>query len=475
MEGNGEFLSPTPCRCAGERAAVHARCLLRWQATAFLNRQWDSGRTCHACKSEYKVRYERVPIGILGGTGLVGRQLAARLREEEHGLFSVGMVAGSSRTIGRSLADVWKEKESALEEHYGKELWPAAKCPPHLEDIVVVGAEKLAECEIVVSAIAPSLGHIEDSLRDAGVAVFSISPHDRENTRNPLVVPEVNYQLLGSCDDGTQLPLFKSPNCVVCGTSIVLAALDKAFDVSAVNMTTFQALSGRGDAKYTPADLVVGNVYPLAGTVERTDDFQRAELKRLFPRIEKLSVASHRVPVRNGHFIRVGCRLRRLPKSIQEVEDCLTQFQPLRGKGLPSSPKHPIVLCDSKTVGGPRPAHDSRHHGGMAVCVGQLRLGDQEDFFDLSFSLVVNNLVRGAYGAALLTAEMYQLYYKRQQRPPLDFADAAASNQQQLAGSATPTAIAGTTVLSGSPPKMSSSPVTTFLSAPPKRKKAYSC
>ena len=71
---------------------------------------------CHACDSEYTVDLveagERVPVGILGGTGLVGRALAARLMT--HPLYSLGPVLGSSATVGKPLTDVWKAKEKAL-------------------------------------------------------------------------------------------------------------------------------------------------------------------------------------------------------------------------------------------------------------------------------------------------------------------------------------------------------------------------
>ena len=61
------------------------------------------------------------------------------------------------------------------------------------------------------------------------------------------------------------LPMIKSPNCVTCGVSMVLKAIDDRYGVDGVSIATFQALSGRGDAKYDPS-LVVGNVYPLTGT-----------------------------------------------------------------------------------------------------------------------------------------------------------------------------------------------------------------
>jgi hypothetical protein len=109
------------------------------------------------------------------------------------------------------------------------------------------------ERHIVVSAIAPRLGHIEDSLQAAGFKVFSISPHARTLAANPLVVPEANatvlLETLAARRPSDPFPLVKSPNCVTCGISVVLKAIDDAFGVDSVAVTTFQALSGRGDAK----------------------------------------------------------------------------------------------------------------------------------------------------------------------------------------------------------------------------------
>ena len=42
----------------------------------------------------------------------------------------------------------------------------------------------------------------------------------------------------------------------------------------------------------------------------------------------------------------------------------------------------------------------------MQVAVGNVKLND--GVWDVLFSLVVNNMVRGAYGAALLMAEYYE-------------------------------------------------------------------
>ena len=417
-DGMGAFIRPTPCNCAGERSAVHYTCLQRWQTIARQNRQWSAGAVCHACDSPYTVDLveegERIPVGILGGTGLVGRALAARLLS--HPIFSLGPVLGSSATVGKSLADVWIQKERALQDHYGAALWEAVPCPPGLREITVSSTEELMRSGVkyVVSAIAPSLGHIEDALQAAGIAVFSISPHARQVPRNPLIIPEANGDELlhaiataAAEDDDPTIPLVKSPNCVTCGTSVVLKALDATYGVVGVSVTTFQALSGRGDAKYDPG-LVVGNVYPLAGTVEKTDEYQRKELLRIFPNIVRCAVSAHRVPVQTGHFVDVKCQTRKPVRSVDEVKAVLRAFAPLRGLGLPSMPNAPIVVVDE--VGRPRPKQDGNYEGGMSVCVGNVHTND--GFFDVTLSIVINNVVRGAWGAALINMELYDLHVR---------------------------------------------------------------
>ena len=76
----------------------------------------------------------------------------------------------------------------------------------------------------------------------------------------PLIVPEANgdnllHAIAKAASEGedSTVPLVKSPNCVTCGSSVVLKAVDDAYGLVGVSMTTFQALSGRGDAKHGAA------------------------------------------------------------------------------------------------------------------------------------------------------------------------------------------------------------------------------
>ena len=257
-----------------------------------------------------------------------------------------------------------------------------------------------------------------------GMATISISPHARFDLANPLSVPEANPEVLAAAvKDAIEDPvagtlsLVKSPNCVTCGCVVALKALDDAFGVEDVSVTTFQSLSGRGDAKYQ-RDLVMGNVYPLAGTVERTGEYQKLELRRIMPGVKRVSVAAYRVPVQKGHLVDVHVRLRTKPADARAVERAFTSFDPLARVSLPSKPRRAIYvkpIDEAPTgeegerppprIGTPRPKDDHEYDGGMSVCVGNIDVDDE--LFDVSFCLVVNNVVRGAWGAALLNAEYW--------------------------------------------------------------------
>lgn len=355
---------------------------------------------------------DRIPVGILGGTGLVGRRLARELTT--HGRFCLGPVAGSPATVGKLLRDVWIAKEAKLQGHY--RFWIPEPCPESLAEVIVASTEALRGVKYVISAVAPKLGHIEESLRDAGVVVFSISPHAR--MANPLIVPEVNgiTALAKEIEKRRRQkvwPLFKNPNCVVCGASIALAALESTFgSLQDLHIVTFQAVSGRGDAVYDPVTRVMNNILPLAGTDENTDAYQRSEFRRLFPSLATCSVFAHRVPVMNGHYVRIACNLRSRPSSPVDIEAAFHNFRPLHDYDLISAPTTPIIVCND--VGRPAPAYDTGHSNGMAIAVGDIRLGkdDHQETFDVSFGLVVNNIVRGAWGGALLTAELFDRLVK---------------------------------------------------------------
>ena len=497
--GSDAFLTPTPCACRDERSNVHQDCLERWIMEARSQGRFDCGTVCHACGTHYKhpaldetvlsasakaavpvgnggaEHDTREPIAIVGGTGYVGRSVCLHL--VNHPTFRLGAVVGSAATAGKPFSSVFEKKEEALVEHYGADLWKPQAFPQEFMSVRVSSVEEVIakrECRVALSFIAPEHGEIEDALGAAGVKVFSISPHARFDPANPLSVPEANPETLREAvslsfanKEEDAKSLVKSPNCVTCGVAVALKALDdvkKWGGVRDVAITTFQSLSGRGDAKY-PRELVMGNVYPLKGTVERTGEYQKGELKRLMPGVERVSVGAYRVPVQKGHLVDVRVRFkgrsawvprdddsqddvggplgerlcegeRERKPTAAEIKAAFESFDPLRDAPLPSKPARAIFVkpLDEPFVssagpaslgasarltpapprlGTPRPKDDCEFENGMAICVGNIDVED--DCFDVAFCVVVNNVARGAWGAAMLNAEYWS--YLRNRKP----------------------------------------------------------
>ena len=313
----------------------------------------------------------------------MGRLLARRLLS--HPTFCLGPIVGSKRSEGMVFQDVWEQKEAALMANYGSQLWSAMTFPPELAGVRVSSLDELlaGPCMLAISCVAPDVGYVEDLMVTNGMKVFSISPYKRMDN---LLVPEVNPEQLRR---NAELSLFKSPNCVSVGTSLPLKALADAFGLVEASVCT-QSLSGRGDAMY-PSDLVCGNVYPVYGTKEHTEEWIHNELSALLAlRRGTLSVRAHRVGVHIGHFVdvRVEVANRAAVGGVDGVYRVLERFAPLASLAgrLPRCRRGRIAV--TRDVGAPRPASHPqrarRHAGdggqreGVRRCVGHLLLGRRQ-------------------------------------------------------------------------------------------------
>ena len=109
----------------------------------------------------------------------------------------------------------------------------------------------------------------------------------------------------------------------------------------------------------------------------------------------------NRVAVRDGHTESVFVKLSK-KTGLGEIRRALEEFEgePQR-LGLPSAPPRPIVVRDERDR--PQPIRDVEAGHGMVVTVGRLR---SDPVYDVRFTLLVHNTVRGAAGAALLNAEL---------------------------------------------------------------------
>ncbi len=338
----------------------------------------------------------KIPVAVLGATGAVGQRLVSLL--EGHPQFVLAEVAASERSAGRSYPEATR--------------WilpgdvPAGACVLTVKP-VDADFSSLVLLSGLDAAVADT---IEPLQAGKGRLVVSNTKSFRMRPDVPLVIPEVNADHLALLDGQPWRDsgggIVTNPNCSVVGLAMALAPLHRSFGIEAVSVTTMQALSGAGYPGVASLD-AEGNVIPF---IDGEEEKIEREPKKILGRLEggrvvdadfPISVSVNRVPVRDGHTESVFLKLR-TKASLAEIRRALESFtgEPQR-LGLPSAPARPVIVREERDR--PQPARDVEAGGGMSVTVGRLR---PDPVYDVKFTLLVHNTVRGAAGAALLNAEL---------------------------------------------------------------------
>jgi aspartate-semialdehyde dehydrogenase len=344
---------------------------------------------------------EKVKVGILGATGMVGQRFIQLL--EGHPWFRVTELAASERSAGKnygeSVGDRWKLETRIPDNIQGL---PVKECKPGLD------------CRIVFSALdADVAGPIEEEFARAGYVVSSNSRNHRMDGDVPLLVPEVNEGHLAVIEQqkkryGNSGYIVTNPNCSTIGLVMGVAPLHQRFTVKKIMVTTMQALSGAGYPGVASLD-ILDNVIPFIGGEEAKMESEPLKILGAvndkgfaFANI-KVSASCNRVNVKDGHMECVSVELGKKP-SPQEIIEAWESFNPLKNYKLPSSPPAPVVYMNNERR--PQPRFDRDIGSGMACSVGRLR---ECSILDYKFVLLSHNTIRGAAGAAILNAELLNI------------------------------------------------------------------
>lgn len=337
----------------------------------------------------------RIPIGILGVTGLVGRRALARLAD--HPWFEVVEAGASDASVGMSLEGL---RVRALSES-GRDATSQGE---------VRGAVRSLSGDwsvpLLISALPAAVAReVEPRLAAAGHLIVSNASAHRADPDIPLVLPDVNPDHLDVI--GSTGGIITNPNCSVATFVPPLARLHRAFGVEAVTVTTMQAVSGAGSSGPTLLDLA-DNVLPsIAGEEEKLIQepgklLGRVLAGRIEPATFPVSATTTRVPVLHGHLVDVAVRLGGDPDP-SDARAVLADegADPLQG---PTLSEMKILLHDDPLR--PQPRLDRSALGGMAVTVGRLR---RCPVHGLRFMALAHNLERGAAGAAVANAELARI------------------------------------------------------------------
>ncbi len=336
---------------------------------------------------------KKIPVGILGATGIVGQKFVELL--SAHPWFEIVAIAASDRSVGKCYADAMKGSlTSSLPNHIAK--MPLSACIPDLP------------CRIVFSGLDASIaGEIESSFALAGYCVISNSSAHRMDSGVPLLIPEVNADHLNLlAKDSKEGAIITNPNCSVIGLTMALKPLLDQWGIESVNIVTLQALSGAGYPGVSSLD-ILDNVIPYIAGEEAKIETEPLKILGTYENDGivdhplRLSAQCTRVSVTDGHLACISVKLKQQTQE-QEIIAAWKDFvgEPQR-LNLPTAPKSPLIYLEEERF--PQPKLHRHLENGMAVSIGRLR---KCSILDWKFVILSHNTMRGAAGGALLNAEL---------------------------------------------------------------------
>jgi aspartate-semialdehyde dehydrogenase len=213
---------------------------------------------------------QKLNVGIVGATGLVGSMIREILAERNFPLASLRLFA-SARSAGKVVDGVTVE-DAATADYAGL-------------DVVLFSAGGSTS-----KALAPKVAA-------AGAIVIDNSSAWRSDPQVPLVVAEVNPQALANLPKG----IVANPNCTTMAAMPVMLPLHQEAGLKRLTVSTYQAVSGGG------VEAIDVLARQLTHVGERARDLATGGNKAILPEAEKWAVPiAHNVVPLNYVYVEDG-------------------------------------------------------------------------------------------------------------------------------------------------------------------------
>ncbi|WP_256757780.1 aspartate-semialdehyde dehydrogenase [Cohnella sp. WQ 127256] len=349
---------------------------------------------------------EKLKVGIVGGTGMVGQRFVQLL--EEHPWFEVTVIAASASSAGKTYEDSVQGR------------WKlTSPIPENVKKIVVQDASKVEEVAATVDFIfcavdmkKDEIKALEEAYAKTGTPVVSNNSAHRWTPDVPMVIPEINPGHLDVIAAqrkrlGTSTGFIAvKPNCSIQSYVPALHALHD-FKPTVVVASTYQAISGAGK-NFTDWPDMLDNVIPYIGGEEEKSEQEPLRIWGTIVNDEivktnapLITTQCIRVPVLDGHMATVFVSFENKPSK----EEILQRWSQFKGRpqelGLPSAPNQFITYFEEENR--PQTKLDRDIERGMGVSTGRLR---EDSIYDYKFVGLSHNTLRGAAGGAVLIAEL---------------------------------------------------------------------
>ncbi len=350
---------------------------------------------------------EKLRVGILGGTGMVGQRFISLL--DNHPWFEVVTIAASARSAGMRYED-------AVEGRWKMET----PIPEAVKDIKIMNVNEVEEVaatvDFVFSAVdmtKEEIKAIEEAYAKTETPVVSNNSAHRWTADVPMVIPEINPEHFDVIEaqkkrlGTTRGFIAVKPNCSIQSYVPALNAW-KEFEPYECVITTYQAISGAGK-DFASWPEMVENIIPYIGGEEAKSEL---EPLRIWGKVDmeegvivkaeepKITCQCLRVPVLNGHTAAAFVKFRKQPTKEQLIEKLVNYKGFPQEAELPMAPKQFIEYFEEDNR--PQVKADVDRDNGMGISIGRVR---EDSVYDYKFIGLSHNTVRGAAGGAILCAE----------------------------------------------------------------------
>ncbi len=319
-------------------------------------------------------------VAVVGATGLVGSKMLQVLAERNFPVSELIPVA-SERSVGKEV------------EYKGKRY----------KVVSMSDAVALKPAVAIFSAGGSTSLEWAPKFADAGITVIDNSSAWRMDPSKPLVVPEINADILSSKDK-----IIANPNCSTIQMVVALNPLHKKYGIKRIVVSTYQSVTGTGVKAVTqlmnerqgiegekaykyPIDL---NVIPQID-VFLDNGYTKEEMKMVKETCKimrddsiKVTATTVRIPVIGGHSESVNVEFEK-DYQLDEVRQLLKASPGIIVVDDPAGQQYPM----------PMDAHEKDE-----VFVGRLRRDETQDK-TLNLWIVSDNLRKGAATNAVQIAE----------------------------------------------------------------------
>lgn len=350
---------------------------------------------------------KRIPVGILGVTGMVGQRLVVLL--ENHPWFVITKIAASRRSTGKTY------KEAVKNRWFLSSELPKSISPMKILSVEDDIDEIVADTRVVFCALdmdKEEVKKLEEKYASKGCMVISNNSAHRWTPDVPMIIPEVNPQHVQLIDIQRKKRkwitggIAVKSNCSIQSYVPVLHAL-RAYEPYKIIVTTQQAISGAGKT-FTSWPEMQDNVIPFIDGEEDKSEKEPLKVwgeirneKLYIAKIPIISATCLRVAVSDGHMASVSVAFRKKATEQQLIDAIKKYKNPIAKLNLPSSPK--VLFTYFADQDRPQIKLDRDLYHGMGISVGRIR---KDAVLDWKFVALSHNTLRGAAGGAVLLAEL---------------------------------------------------------------------